>query len=299
MSKNSNKKRERAGVATAAAPRRAAWLKPVMAALSACALLAAGAAATRWNPVRRAVGLHPLLESAAQQPQGNLALSKEYVYAGGRLSATEEATPTPAPTPAGPPPTDLLATATSASSVALTWVAPTTGTVAGYVVERRSGLSAQPVEIPTGSNAPTFNDSSAPPGDAAYLYRVKANFTNGGASVYGNTDLATTVVFTNDPLQVNVTLIKAAHLTELRRAVTAVRTLAGLGSVAWTYPDPVSSPAAQRRKIYYEDVKELRDGLDAALGPLNLLSAYPADPPLARGALIKAALFEQIRQRVR
>jgi hypothetical protein len=90
------------------------------------------------------------------------------------------------------------------------------------------------------------------------------------------------------------------HLTELRRAVNAVRALAGgLAPASWTYPDPVSTPLEQRRPIYLEDVQELRDRLDDALGPLNRLSAYPTDPPLARGAVVYAAHFEQIRARVK
>ena len=265
-----------------------------VAALSALALLVASAAATRYDAVRRAVGLRPLIVVPARQPTP-LPLSKEYVYAGGRLVATEELAPAPSPTPAGPPPTNLIATSTSASNVSLTWTPPA-GNVVGYVVERRGAAGSQPVETPTGSSSPSFNDTT-PPGDYAYLYRVKAVYA-GGTSDYGNADLATTVVFTDEQLQ-GVT-IKAVHLTELRRAVNAVRHLVNLGDASWTYPDPISTPASQRRTIYLEDVTDLRARLEDALGPLGLpTGGYPAIPTLARGAAVSAQHFEQIRSRVK
>jgi hypothetical protein len=298
MSKKSKKRRVVAAAAECPPPVAPGSRRKKYAAAALCilALLACSAAATRFDPVRRAVGLRPLVATPAQ---GNSAppLAKEYIYSGGRLVATEEPPLTPSPTPSGPPPTNLVATATSASSVSLTWVAPS-GAV-GYVVERRSGLNAQPVETSTGSTSPFFNDTTLPMGDFAYLYRVKAVYGS-GYSDYGNTDLATTVLFTDDPLQPTVTHIKAVHLTELRRAVNAVRALAGgLAPASWTYPDPVSTPLEQRRKIYLEDVQELRARLDDALGPLNRLSAYPSDPSLARGAIVYAAHFEQIRARIK
>lgn len=57
--------------------------RPYYAALSGLVLLAVSAAATRLEPVRRAVGLQPLTVTPAQNQ--NLSLSKEYVYAGGGL----------------------------------------------------------------------------------------------------------------------------------------------------------------------------------------------------------------------
>jgi hypothetical protein len=85
----------------------------------------------------------------------------------------------------------------------------------------------------------------------------------------------------------------------LRQAVNGVRALAGLGPASWTYPDPVSSPPEQRRKIYLEDVTDLRTNLDAALTILGRQQAYDANPPLARGSGVSAAHFTQIRDRVK
>lgn len=91
----------------------------------------------------------------------------------------------------------------------------------------------------------------------------------------------------------------ARHLTEMRTAVNAVRILSGIGQASWTYPDPVSIPVEQRRKIYLEDVTELRARLDEALNILNMYQPYPANPLLARHEPVRAAHFTQIRDRVK
>lgn len=303
MSRKTKRKR-RDETATPAAPRGVARPRWVAAALIACALLGAAFAATRIEPVRRAVGMRPLLATPAPQ-QGGLQMAKENVYAGGRLVATEEpqpvATPTPTPTPTGNAPTGLTATATSASAVRLEWNAAS-GAI-GYVVERRSAPGAQPVETATNSVAPNFDDTSLAPGDNSYLYRVKAVYV-GGFSDYGNYDLATTVPFTDGSLQ--GVFIKADHLKELRRAVRAVRIMAGRGEPTWSHADPVSSPANQRRSVFLADVTELRaqvdealTALDAALGVQVFFKPYPESPALVQYGQIYAAHFEQIRERVR
>ncbi len=92
---------------TTRAPEAEARTRPhtrlLAALLAACRLLTVGYAATRYEPVRRAVGMRPLITAAIQPQQGQLPLAKEYVYAGGRLVAAEEPQPAPTPTNAGPP----------------------------------------------------------------------------------------------------------------------------------------------------------------------------------------------------
>lgn len=275
----------------------------LVAPLALC-VLAAGAASLKWGPIRRAVGLAPLAEPQATPTP--LPLSKEYIYAGGRLVATEEPN-----SPSGPPPTNLVATATSATSVDVTWTAPA-GTVSGYVVERAQGKDGPYTQLGTApASQHSFADaapaSSQPPSaDTSYLYRVKATYAGGGSSVYSNDDLATTVIFTDDPLvgsndthPPSATVIKAAHLTELRRAVSAVHTLAGLGAVtSWSYPDPVSNPPSSQRPIYLEDVKNLRDRLDEALPALG--RTPPAYADLTRNVTkVAKDHFQQLRDAVK
>lgn len=101
MSKKSKKRSVKAAAAARpASTRRARSPKYVAAALAACALIAVSFAATRFEPVRRAVGMNPLTAVPVQQPTP-LPLSKEYIYAGGRLVATEG--PLARPYPNGTP----------------------------------------------------------------------------------------------------------------------------------------------------------------------------------------------------
>lgn len=283
---------------------RVRWVRVGVVAPLVFCILAAGAASLRWQPVRRAVGLAPLVEPQASPTP--LTLAKEYIYAGGRLVATEE----PAP-PTGPPPTNLVATANSATSVAVTWTAPA-GSVSGYVVERAQSKDGPYVQIGTTPASQTsFADaaptnSQPPSADTAYLYHVRATYAGGGYSDYSNNDLATTVIFSDDPLVGSndthppaATVIRATHLTELRRAVRAVHILAGLGDVtSWSYPDPVSDPPSARRPIYLADVKDLRDKLDEALPALG--RTPPTYAPLTQ-YLTKVSKdhFQQLRDAVK
>ena len=212
----------------------------------------------------------------------------------------------------GPAPTNLVATATTinppAATVTLSWGAPASGTVSSYVVERAS-LAGQFAQVGQPVPAPetSFSDTGAAEG-AAYLYRVRAVFAGGGSSGYSNADLATAVAFTDDPLVGAddpqgrpATVVYARHLNELRRAVSAVHALAGLGAVtAWSYPDPESSPPGQRRAIYLEDVKDLRDRLGAALPALGRATPDYVDPTLTRYVTrVKKDHFQQLREAVK
>src|ERR1043166_9312452 len=311
MSKRKRKAGGIAGVRRAPAKKRLGWAKAALIVPLALCVVAAGAAALRWQPVRRAVGLAPLSEPLpAQATPTPLQLSKEYVYAGGRLSATEEPTATPTPTPSGPPPTGLAAIATTinapSATVHVTWSPPSSGAPSSYVVER-AGLVGQFQQVgqPVAAPLTTFDDTSASEG-AAYLYRVKAFYAGGAISVYTNTALAPAVAFTDAPLVGSnappppaATPLMARHLTELRRAVSAVHLLAGLGAVTtWAHPDPVSTPLSQRRPVYVEDVKELRDRLTEAVALLGVTP--PTYGEITRGVTkVQAVHFQQLRNAVK
>lgn len=201
-----------------------------------------------------------------------------------------------------PSPGGLIATVTTNATVFLTWIAPTP-TPGGYQVdyyqvERSPSVNGPYTPLTPNPTTTSFTDGTASNG-IAYLYRVRAFYTGGGYSNYSNKDLTTTVIFTDNPLVVGVTPIMAQHLTELREAVNAVRILAGIGQASWTYPNPVSDPPAQRRKIYLEDVTDLRSRLDEALTTLGMSQPYPTNPPLARYEPVREAHFTQIRDRVK
>lgn len=192
--------------------------------------------------------------------------------------------------PAGTPPTNLLATATSPTQVSLTWTAPA-GTVSRYEVERSQSAGGGWTPLSTQVTATSYADTTAA-ANTAYLYRARAVFTSGGMSDYSNRDLATTVLFTDDPLAAGVTAVKGAHVTQLRQAVAAVRSTAGLAPASWT--DAALSGVA----VKGVHVSEMRARLDEALAALGLpLSAY-TDATLP-GTTIKKVHVEELRQRVK
>jgi Fibronectin type III domain len=238
-----------------------------------------GGILAQWRTARRA------LLSPAPAPSVPGSPSKEYIYAGGgRLIGTEEPAQSSASAPTG-----LLASASSSSQVSLTWTAPT-GVVHHYQVERSQ--NGNNFTALAGNPATTsFNDTTATPG-TAYLYQVRAADAVGNLSAPSNIDLATTIIFSDDPLSAGATVVKAQHLTELRQAVNAVRALAGLTAAAWTDASPMSV------LIKAAHVQELRTSLDQALSSLGLSISPYTDPTLS-SATIKAVHFQELRQRVK
>jgi hypothetical protein len=223
-------------------------------------------------------------------PQGSLAAnnpSKEYIYAGGRLIATEEPTSTGGSSAA---PTSLVATSASSAQINLMWAA--SSGAASYQVERSQSVNGPYTPLSPNPTTASFPDTSVTSG-TAYLYRVRAVDSNGTPSAYSNLDLATAVSFTDEPLTSNVTIIKGQHLTELRQAVNAVRSLAGLTASSWTDPSP------QGVSIKRVHIMELRSGLDQALTTLGLNAEMYTDPTLPTGSSVKAIHFEELRQRVK
>jgi hypothetical protein len=300
----------RAGARPAPARRRLRRARAAVIAPLALCVIAAGAASLKWEPLRRVVGLAPAVEPAAQTTPTPLQLSKEYVYDGGRLVATEE----PTPVPSGPPPTGLVATATVSSPalpVSLTWGAPSSGVVTSYVVERAESrdnstglLSFAPVNPPA-AKLPTaqspYLDQTASAGKV-YVYRVKANFAGGGSSAYSNVDVATTVSYTGDDPLVganhqpgqHASVVSALNLTELRGVVNSVRALAGLGAAAWK-----GDPAPQSGgRILAAHFQELRDNLNPALAALGI-APMPPDSTLGVGQPVKAVHIQDVRDKVR
>ena len=134
----------------------------------------------------------------------------------------------------------------------------------------------------------SFNDSAS--ANTAYLYRVRA-VNLGGSSGDSSADLATTVMFTEDPMSAGVP-VRAVHLSQLRTAVSAVRAQAGLSSA--TYTDP-AAPGVIVRAIH---IAELRTYLDQALAALGRTTGGWTGATL-RGAVIRATHLQQIRDRVK
>ncbi len=181
-------------------------------------------------------------------------------------------------------PTGLVATATSATTVSVSW-SPSSG--------------ATQYELVRGSNAPivtastTFNDTTAVAG-TTYVYTVRALDSASRPSPYSAPDAATTIVFTDDPLAAGSTKVKAVHLTQLRQAVNAMRTAAGLSAASFT--DPVLTNVRVKRA----HVQELRTALNPARSALGLSALVFTDPTLTAGTTrIKAVHVGELRNGVK
>jgi hypothetical protein len=196
---------------------------------------------------------------------------------------TQDTSGAPPPTPSG-----LSATAVSASSVLLTWTA--SANASGYEIGRRFNGGAESV-IGT-SGAPTFTDSGAPAA-TAFVYRVRA-IGAGGTSSFSNPALATTVLFTDDPIVAGSTVVKRAHLVELRSAVNAVRATAGL--TAQTFTD--ASVTAGVTMIRAVHIAELRTALNSALTTLAF-SAATFGNSAAAGTPVRGADIQELRNAVK
>jgi hypothetical protein len=89
---------------------------------------------------------------------------------------------------------------------------------------------------------------------------------------------------------VNVTTVKAAHLTELREAVDQARAHAGLSAASWA--ESISSGVTL---IKASHITELRARLAKARTALGLAAASYTDPSLTIGDPIKAAHVQELR----
>ncbi len=207
--------------------------------------------------------------------------SKEYIYAGGKLIATEEPQPLAAPL-------NLVANALSGSQVDITWE-PSQG-ADHYQVERTQNITAAYTIVSANVTATSFTDNTVSSG-SAYLYRVRAVGSSNFSSP-SNVDLATAISFLDDPLTAGSTPVKAQHLTELRQAVDAVRAAANLSAATWT------DGALSGVVIKAIHIQELRTNLDQALNALGVTVGQYTDSALS-GIAVKKVHVDEIRQRVK
>ena len=185
-----------------------------------------------------------------------------------------------------PQPFPLAAAATGTTQVSTSW-----GLVDGahhYEVWRSSNNAPYVL-----AGSPTFSPfvDVGRSSDTTYLYKVRAVSAMGGYSNFSSIDLATTVAFSNDPLQAGVTNIRATHLNELRTAVNAVRSSAGLSPASFT--DPVPDGVV----VKAVHVTELRAALDAARAAIGVSAI--GYTPIAPGTLVRAVDITQLRNGVK
>lgn len=211
--------------------------------------------------------------------------SKEYIYAGGRLIATEEPNPLAAPA-------SLVANTVSNVQVNITWSA--SPNAHHYQVERASNFGATFTVLNSNVAGTSFTDNSVTAVNA-YLYRVKAADAGSNLSGPSNVDLATAITFDDDPFPQSptLTLVKAQHLLQLRQAVNAARATANLGAATWT-----RNLQPTVTTIVANDLQEIRNALDQALGVLGLLTGGYTNSSLS-GQEIKKIHITELRDRVK
>ena len=210
--------------------------------------------------------------------------SKEYIYAGGRLIATEEPNSNPLVAP-----TNLVADTFSGTRIDLTWSAAPNAH--HYQVERASNLGGTFTIVNSNVTTTSLSDTSVTSVNA-YLYRVRSADAVGNLSPPGSIDVATAITFTDNPITAGTTIIKAQHVIELRQAVDAVRATANLSPVNWTDGSLTNVP------IKAVHIEQLRTNLDQALTALGLPVNSYTDPSLAQ-VLIKKVHVDQLRERVK
>jgi hypothetical protein len=166
------------------------------------------------------------------------------------------------------------------------------------------------------STTNAYSDATAAAG-VAYLYRVKAVDVAGNMSNPSNTDLATTVMFADDPLpsasQVppsQLVTVKATHVNELRQAIDAVRSLAGLATGGWAEAivGCTTTPCTGNTTIKSAHIMELRARVDEARTALGFSVGSYTDPgpvgsPYASntlvGIVVKSDHIQQVRNLVK
>ncbi len=187
-------------------------------------------------------------------------------------------------------PTGLVAAAVSSTSISLSWNASSDEHgISRYSVRRRTSSSQPFTEV--GTTVSTSYSDTLVSASTTYQYQVVALDTSNNTSAPSNSDLAATFVYSDDPLAAQATLIRSAHIDELRTAVTSIRSFAGLFAPTWTDP---SLAGAVCKAIH---IQELRDRLGEALTTLGISVPTYTDPTLTPGVTtIVTAHVDEIRR---
>lgn len=157
------------------------------------------------------------------------------------------------------PPTAVVATATSETTVNVSWVEAADAD--SYNVYRSTDGTNYTLAGNTGTAVTFFNDTGRS-ANTAYLYKVRS-VDGVTQSTDSGVDLATTTIFTDASLA--GATVKAAHFNELVTAINAVRTLADIG--AGTYTGGTLSTGASVLAVHITD---RRTAIDAARSDLGL-----------------------------
>lgn len=172
----------------------------------------------------------------------------------------------------------LVATANGTASVNVSW---TNVGATSYSLER-SDDNVSFFSIASGPGL-TFVDPDVV-GGRCYFYRVAGD---GGA--LSNTDFATTVAFTDDPIVPGVTVVKADHVSEIHAAIDIVRAALALRPAGWRFQDGVLAGEF----IQAIHVSELRSWMSNTLTAFGRSITYTDS--MTAGQTIRAVHLQELR----
>ncbi len=177
-------------------------------------------------------------------------------------------------------PAQVIATALTPSQVYVSWTYAETAD--SFRVTRKGTEGSVTFDV----QVPPYIDNTAVPG-RMYLYRVSA--VRGGVTSAASTrDVATTVVFAQDPIVPGVTPVYASHVTELRNAINALRAIESLPPAVFSAAPVPGTPIAH---VYAAELRDALQSTRLALGlqPLSL------GPPPSSGGPISGNHIQQLR----
>ena len=186
------------------------------------------------------------------------------------------------------PPTGVIATASSTSTVNVGWTAA--AGAGSYQIFRSSGNG--PFNPVGTSGGTTFPDGGLN-ADTTYLYKVKS-VSGTAVSPLSAVDPATTMIFADDPLNAGV-VAQTIHITQLRTAVNAMRAAAGLGAQVFS-----DSPLTAGTTIKAVHITQLRTALDQARATIGVPALVYADSTITPGVTkLKATHLTDLRNGVK
>ncbi|MBV9493095.1 MAG: hypothetical protein JOZ54_02530 [Acidobacteria bacterium] len=197
-------------------------------------------------------------------------------------SATATVTLTAPPAPIG------LVASYQGGAIQLSWSAasPPAG-VRSYIIRRRYNSIGYRDYQTVSSSTHAAVDALTDP-DTAYIYRVVVVDNNGIRSAESVPDVATTTVFTDDPVSAGVTLVKGIHVSQLRRAIDALRRSASISPFWSSYTAPTGTVPAQH-------MIDMRSAMGAARSSLGLPAISYTTTNLLAGSPILGSDFQQLR----
>jgi hypothetical protein len=184
-------------------------------------------------------------------------------------------------------PSSLVATASGTSQVDVVWTALANADHYEVFRSEQNG----PFTIAGTISGPAFVDAGRA-SQTTYLYKVRAVSSTGGPSNFSNVDLATTVLFSDSPIVPCITPVRASNILELRTAVNAVRSAAGVMPFSFADAALAGSP------VKAVHVMELRSALNEARTALGVPTATYANVLTAGSSTIHAIDIEELRSGV-